>query len=203
VPTATNTRTPTATNTPVPTATNTPVPTATSTATPTRSATPTATASPTPAAIIFGLTASTGANDDSDSGYANGSPATLSVSGTLTSLSVYVGATSGAGHIRIALYTNGASGLPGSVLAQTASATAALGWNTLAVPAGTTLQPGTYWILAQTDDPATVYRITSGLPASDEVGWAPLTYGPFPPTLGGFVAFTGQAFDMYGTITTP
>src|SRR6185295_3167378 len=62
---------------------------------------------------VFGLTSSGGANDSFDNGYINGSPGTLQTAGTLQSISIYVGATSGAGHIRAAVYTNNASGVPG------------------------------------------------------------------------------------------
>ncbi len=152
--------------------------------------------------VTFGLTASTGTNDNSDFGFVNGSPGTLSVAGTLTSLSVYVGATPGTGHIRLALYTNNASGNPGTLIAQTGEAVAVAGWNTLPVPSGISLTPGIYWILAQTDNNSTVFRITSGLSSSNFVGWAPQAYGPFPSAISGFTRQASQAFDMFGTVST-
>ena len=151
--------------------------------------------------MLFGRTSSAGTNDNSDFAYINGSPFPLSTTGTLTALSVYVGATPANAHLRLALYANNASGDPGALLAQTGEALAAAGWNTLAVTGGPTLAPGTYWIVAQTDNPGTVYRVTSGLGGADYVGWAPQTYGPFPASIGGWAKFAGQAFAMYGTVS--
>ncbi|MDE3095520.1 MAG: fibronectin type III domain-containing protein [Chloroflexota bacterium] len=202
--TATSTATSTATATP--TVTVTPGgPTLTPTATPTLTSTPTVTSTPTatptaPVLATFGLTASTGVNDSSDFGYVNGSPGSLATGGTLQSLSVYVGSTPPNAHIRMAVYTNNASGNPGTLLAQTGEALAVQGWNTLSVPGGPTLAPGTYWILAQTDNVSTVYRYTTGLPASAAAGWAPQAYGAFPATISGFAKETGVSFDMYGTV---
>ncbi len=206
VPTPTNTPTPTSTATitptPIPgapTATNTPVPTATNTPTPTSTPSPTATPLP---SVTFGITTSLGTNDDSDFAFLNGATASLSTAGVLTSLSVYVGATPSNAHIRLALYTNNASGNPGTLITQTGEAVALPGWNTLPVPPGTTLAPSMYWIVAQTDNPGTVYRVASGLAASNFVGWAPQTYGPFSTAVSGWTKFSGQSFDMYGTVST-
>src|SRR5205085_11281382 len=110
-----------------------------------------------------------------------------------------LGAASGSAHGRAAVYTNNASGLPGSLLAQSADTPAQLGWNTLPISGGPALAAGTYWIVAQTDDASTVFRITSGLPASNAIGWVGQAYGAFPASISGFTKQTGQAFDMYGT----
>ena len=163
--------------------------------------TATATTGPPVTTATFGLNATTGANDSGDSGFLNGSPAALATGGALQSLSVYVGATPANAHIRIAVYTNNASGNPGSLLAQSASVVAVQGWNTVPVT-GAYLTPGTYWILAQTDNAATVYRITSGLPASNAIGWTAQAYGAFPSTVASISKQTGSAFDMYGTVDT-
>ncbi len=215
--TATSTSTPIPTSTPTITSTPSPVPTATSTstaaapATPTATPTPTVTSTPTltPTATstpgplaLFGRTASAGTNDDSDFGYINGSRFALSVPGTLTALSVYVGATPANAHIRLALYGTNGSGDPGALLAQTGEGVAAAGWNTLAVAAGPSLTPGTYWIVAQTDNVATVYRFASGLTATDYVGWAPQAYGAFPAGISGWAKFATESFAMYGTVST-
>ncbi|MDE3095047.1 MAG: hypothetical protein KGK07_03495, partial [Chloroflexota bacterium] len=209
--TATATLTPTATSTPAPSATSTPTPTTVPGATPTMTSTPAATSTPTltPTAtntpqpvVVFGRTASAGTNDSSDFGYINGSRFALSAPGTLTALSVYVGATPANAHVRLALYGTNGSGDPGALLAQTGEAVAAAGWNTLPVTGGPPLAAGTYWIVAQTDNVATVYRVASGLTAADFVGWAPQAYGAFPAGISGWAKFASQSFAMYGTVST-
>ncbi|MHB8378072.1 MAG: hypothetical protein ACYDEB_14130 [Dehalococcoidia bacterium] len=152
--------------------------------------------------MVFGRTSSAGTDDSSDFGYINGSRFTLATPGTLTALSVYVGVTPANAHIRLALYANNGTGDPGALLAQTGEAVAAAGWNTLPVASGPLLAPGTYWIVAQTDNLGTVYRVASGLTAADFVGWAPQVYGAFPAGISGWAKFAGQSFAMYGTVST-
>jgi hypothetical protein len=197
-----------ATPTPTGAATNTPTPTPSGpTSTPTNTAVPTATgtSTATPAGgtdVQFGITTSGGANDVSDSGFINGSNAAVTTPGTLKSLSVYVGATPTKAHVRLALYTD-VGNQPGALLAETGEAVAAIGWNTLAVVGGPAVQAGTYWIVAQTDNAATVYRIATGLPSSTFEGWTAFAYGAFPATMpAGWTNVAGQLFDMYGTVTT-
>ncbi|MHB8514311.1 MAG: glycoside hydrolase 5 family protein [Dehalococcoidia bacterium] len=191
----------TATMTPAPTATPAPLPTATSTTAPT----PTGTAVPPPTATVvavpFGRTSAAGFNDSSDWGYLNGSLASLPTSGSINSLSVYVGSTTGTARIRLALYSD-VSGMPGLLLAQTGAASAHLGWNTLPTTATPAVSVGAYWIVAQTDDPGTVYRMATALPSANAVGWAAQPYGAFPQTAAGWVAYGAQSFSMYGTVTT-
>ncbi|MHB8514474.1 MAG: hypothetical protein ACYDCT_03670 [Dehalococcoidia bacterium] len=188
---------PTATPTPTTTA----IATATATRTPTPAGTPAATQTPLPV-VLFGRTATSGSNDNSDFGYVNGSRFTLSTQGTLTALSLYVGATPPGAHVRLALYGTSGTGDPGALLAQTGDAVATVGWNTLAVPGGPLLAPGTYWIAAQTDNTGTVYRVAAGLTSSDFVGWAPQTYGPFPAGISGWTKLANQSYAMYGTVST-
>ncbi|HEX5480697.1 MAG TPA: hypothetical protein VFY79_13350, partial [Dehalococcoidia bacterium] len=123
------------------------------------------------------------------------------VTGTLASLSVYVGATPAGAHLRLALVTD-ASGGPGALVAQTGEAIAVAGWNTLPVSGGPALTPGTYWILAQTDNPGTVWRYQSGS-GTTVLAWHSLAYGPFPGAApAGWSTWANHIFDMYGTVTT-
>jgi glucose/arabinose dehydrogenase len=200
-PTLVPSNTPTATPTLVPTATptNAPPPTATNTATATR--TPTAT--PTQVAPVtqdFGVTTSGGANDDMDYGAMDGSPAVLSSPGTLLSLSVFIGATAPGAKVRMALYNINSSSNPSSLITQTGEADAVLGWVTIPVPAGVNLTAGTYFIATQTDNPATVYRVQGGLPASNYTGWRVFGYASFPSTFGSVKKVSGEAYDMFGTV---
>jgi hypothetical protein len=218
-PTRTLTPTPTMTRTPTPLPTQTPTATATGTvtlqsatptATPTRTPTPTPTTpanSPTPsqtagaASLNFGRTSTGGQNDWMNFGYLNGYRATLSQPGTLQSLSVYAGATSPGARLRIALYTNSA-GSPGTLIAQTGEGNVAVGWNTLAVPGNVPLSSGTYWIVAQTDDPQTLLRIAFNQASGQHAGWTPRTYGAFPATIPTWERHSRMAFSMYGSVQT-
>src|SRR6185295_6751674 len=59
---------------------------------------------------------------------------------------------------------------------------------------------GQYWLVAQTDNSGTVYRVTAGMPSSTFVGWAPQAYAAFPSTISGWSKGSTQAFSMYGTV---
>lgn len=205
-PTATATSTPTVT--PTPTVGNTPtaMPTPTVTSTPTLTPSPAVTNAPTVTPTVapttnFGVTNSAGTNDYGDANYMNGSPYVLNVTGTLASLSVYVGATPAGAHLRLGLYAD-ASGGPGTLVAQTGEAIAVAGWDTLPVTGAPAVTPGTYWIIAQTDNNGTVWRYQNGT-GTDVVAWHQFAYGAFPasaPT--GWGTWANKTFDMYGTVTT-
>ena len=62
------------------------------------------------------------------------------------------------------------------------------------------LTAGTYWIVAQTDDASTVYRMADGLTSSSALGWTPMPYGSFPTSAGGWTSVGDMAFSMYGTV---
>ncbi|MDE3096045.1 MAG: hypothetical protein KGK07_08590 [Chloroflexota bacterium] len=175
--------------------TATPAPTASQTSAPAATATPAISPAP---ALTFGNAAPAFSIDSSDYAYLNGSDATLAFAGTLLSLSVYVGATAPGAHLRLALYRADATGDPGALLVQTPATAAVVGWNTLPSPP-LALAAGTYWIVAQTDSPATVYGYTTG-PPSVRWGWAPYTYGPFPVSAGPWQLQAGHSFAMYGTV---
>lgn len=192
-----------------PTATKTPAPNATATRTSTRTATKTAvpaTATKAPAAtatvvrtVLFGQTSSAGYNDDSNWKYVDGSRVTLSAGGSLQSLSLYVGATSPGALIRLAIYGE-VAGNPDQLIAETGEATAKVGWNTIPVIGNATLTPGVYWLMAQTNDPETVYRINDNMSSSSFMGWAPQPYGDFPEEIGSFYMESNSTVSMYGTV---
>ncbi len=182
-------------------------PTSTPTATvpplPTNTPTPTSTPVPPGQTLTFGYTSTVGVNDNSDYGDLNGSPATVTATGTLLSLSVYAGAVTPGSHIRLALYSADAGGNPGQLLTQTGDAAASAGWNTVAT-SPVVLSPGTYWIIAQTDGVGTVYRVASGLGPSYAVAWTgqAYPYGAFPSTVSPWLVTPNQSFSMYGTMLT-
>ena len=166
----------------------------------------TAVAAPSPTAtsasgspLVFGRTSAAGYNDGSDSGYLNGTRVVLSQAGSLESLSVYVGATSGTGRVALALYTD-TSGAPGARIAVTSASIAQPGWNSLATLTSPQIAAAAYWVVAQTDDPGTVYRMTTDLTAGAAAGWAPHSFGHFPASVSGWVSVSGESFSMYGTV---
>ena len=166
--------------------------------------TPTATSTPAPGTTAnFGSQSFAAGNDNGESNYLNGSPATLGTGGTLTSLSLYAGAVSAGAHIRLALYSSDASRNPLALLAESATTPVVQGWNSLAVPP-VSLAPGTYWIFAQTDSAGVGYGYASGLGAGATWGWTSQTvpYSTFPTTVGRLSTFAGSAFAMYGTVST-
>jgi hypothetical protein len=208
-PSASGTASPTSTpnaNSATATLTPTASPPATSTATPTASPTATSTATvtatplATPVLVTFGRTSTSGVNDTINYGWLTGYRATLGQAGKLKSLSVYVGATSPGAHLRVALYTNGGNGRPGTLIAQTAEANASLGWNTLPVPGDLPLAAAQYWIIVQTDDPQTLlrYAYTSG--SGEQAGWTNGAYGAFAQTIPSWELSPGTAYSMYGSI---
>lgn len=135
-------------------------------------------------------------------GYLSGYRATLSRAGTLKSLSVHVGATSPGARIRLALYTNNASGNPGTLIAQTGEANAAAGWNTLPIAGSVPLSATRYWIVALTDDPETVFRMAFNQGSGQMAGWTPANYGTFPSTIQAWEKYAWIAYSMYGTVQT-
>ena len=71
--------------------------------------------------------------------------ATLSLAGTLTSMSFYVSKVGGT--LKLAVYdATGPSGGPGNLKASTASFTPVKGWNTQNVTFQTLIPAGTYWL---------------------------------------------------------
>ena len=187
--------------TPTQVATRTVAPSATRTAaaTATRTAAPSAT-QPVGQMLTFGHTSSAGVNDSSDWNYINGTNVALQGTGTLASLSAYAGAASPGSHLRLALYTSTAAGMPGVKLAETAEGSANLGWNTLSTLQRPLITTGSYWIMAQTDAVNTVFVIASGGGSSSYVGWTPQPYGAFPASVNGWYALQNSAFAAYGTI---
>jgi hypothetical protein len=197
-PTPSSTLNPSSTNTPVlPTATPTPiVPTFTATPTllltatqtpltapsSTASMTPLATASPTPLACPqsfffgYGLTGSntlsfTGNRFDSES-------AVLPEDASVNTLMVECTAASG-GQITMAIYADG-GGVPGTLLAQSASQVAVLGWNSLPILA-LSLPAGRYWLAVEAQSGVSIAYDTG---SSGDEYFQTLSYGAAPASFG-------------------
>jgi len=121
--------------------------------------------------------------------------ASLSVAGTVTSISFYSGVS---GNVKVGIYTdsNGPNSLVVGPVEKTGSTAGA--WNTVAVTQ-TSLTAGTYWLCAQSN--------TAGAKKYDSVGtmrWlATLTYGGTWPNPGGTGWYSGSYSDsIYATYTT-
>src|SRR5690606_19572729 len=87
---------------------------------------------------------------------------TASVTGTVTSVSVYVDSTDGS-NVQMGVYNDDGSGTsPDTLLTNSSIQTVSTGWNTLSVP-GVPIQSGTVYWIAFTGNGATTYRTdTSG-----------------------------------------
>lgn len=196
------TNTPTATrtwtNSPSPTMTDTSVPTPSFTRTQTAGSSPTDTpvSSSTPTetpvtgcAYTFGKT-SVGANPVDNAGYLDVNKYTLTECGTVSTLSLYVAATTG-GSARMALYTDNA-GIPGSLLSESAAVTVSVGWNTIDIP-DVLLGPGNYWIGLQTQAGVQVVY-DNGVMGDDP--YLNYTFGAFPAVLPAMTLWNAL-YSMY------
>jgi hypothetical protein len=112
---------------------------------------------------------------------------------TLTALGIVI-ATAG-NHMTLALYTNtGTGGAPGTLLASTASVTAAAGANE--IPVGNiTLAPGTYWIMGEYDSPGPY--ISDDNCGCNMIDYTSVTYPSVPSTFPAPTTYTGGHFPYY------
>ena len=126
---------------------------------------------------------------------------TLSVPGTIQSLSLYVSTASG--NMYLGIYdATGPSGGPGNLLATTASFAATTGWNTENVITPVALSAGTYWLAFVLSSNTLVVKETSGGPGD----------AYYSPALGSYSALPSPAFtttptngttrySLYATVT--
>ena len=100
-----------------------------------------------------------------------GVQATLAVSATLRSISVYSG--DAGSSLFLGVYTD-AGNVPGNLIASTALFTTTLGLNTVPTTSNPVLSPGTYWIAAQFQqfvNPFTGYFDSGGLGSYNAATW--------------------------------
>ena len=129
-----------------------------------------------------------------------GSPGgnTLSVSGIVLSISIYV-ASGAAGNILLGIYDNtGAAGQAGTLLASCPSTAITNGWNTIPVSAQATLPIGTYWFAFTPSSTAPVFGTETA--AGFTQFKSGLTY-TMPGTAPTFTSNTTQSFGMYATLS--
>lgn len=148
--------------------------------------------------LNVGVTALLPTTDSGNAGLIVAQKVSLGTAGTLQSLSFYTN--NNVGNIKMALYdATGAGGTPGAKLAETASVTTVIGWNT--VPTGTkpSLAIGTYWMVYEVSNNALTFKSGSGgnyILKSQTYGTMPT---PFPT--GSTTAGT-TSWSFYMTIAT-
>ena len=104
--------------------------------------------------------------------------ATLSQTATITSLSFYVDLADG--NLRLGIYdATGPGGGPGALMAQTASFTPVVGWNTQNVITPVSLPAGKYWLAYFPSSPSLQFAANFGI-GPFVAAW--LWFGPMPAT---------------------
>jgi len=152
-----------------------------------------------PGAVLIG-TQTVGSNrDDNPSGYAEAFKATATASGTITSISVYVDATSTATQLVTGLYASNGSH-PGVLLTQgSLSAPVAGAWNTVPVPNATISAGVIYWIAILGPSGTLRFRDTlSGAAASAEAS-AQSTLTSLPATWTTGSSFPNAPLSAYAS----
>lgn len=129
--------------------------------------------------------------------YLLGEPITTTVSGNLKKFGFIYG-TAG-GNVKIGIYTNNASNLPGTLVAQLPSTAIQAGSVEVALPSAVNLPAGTYWFLGIHDIGAPLYYTTGSTnvvaytsqPFANEL---PTTFPASPST------YSGQSFNWWFVI---
>lgn len=145
----------------------------------------------------MGLTTVPSGTDGGNGNMLLAQQATLTQSGTLTSISFYV-KTAG-GNLRLGVYdATGTGGKPGALKAQTASFTPVVGWNTVVTTTTPTLAAGTYW-LAYNPSSSTLQFPWQG---TGTVWWRSFTFASLPSTFGTTSGgSTATSWSIYATLT--
>jgi phosphatidylinositol-3-phosphatase len=182
--------------------------TATATATASATATPSATATATPTATAgaarLGYAAVGQQTDSGNANYLNGSRFTAAGGGTVTSMSVYLGAADAAphNHYQLAIYADD-GGAPGALVARSATGTVAPNaWNTLPLSAALTANTA-YWLMYNTDASAAAlnemrYDASGGVPYAYSSASVP--FGAWPAAFGPADVYAA-AYSIYATYT--
>ncbi|MDB5077852.1 MAG: Mo-co oxidoreductase dimerization domain protein, partial [Chloroflexi bacterium] len=142
--------------------------------------------------------------DAGDSNNINGSRFTASSGGTISSMSVYVGAISAApnNQYQLAIYTD-TNGVPGTLLASSATGTlTANSWNS--IPVSATLSPNTaYWLAYNTNGTSNLNSLQYDSPVTgvtEMFSTAAVTFGSWPSTFSA-TTVPSWAFSIYATIS--
>ena len=146
-----------------------------------------------PGPVIIGQTNVLAGQGSGDANQLQGIKATLGQSATIQSLSINFKAV--AGNSILSIYTD-SSNRPGALVAQTAAFTPVVGWNTRNVTSPVLLNPGSYWLIWQTNNASMGIAYGNG-GTSIANGY---NYGP-PPAV--FPSGGGSNFDesIYATLS--
>jgi hypothetical protein len=147
--------------------------------------------------ITMGVTAIDPTDDSGDANSIIASATILSAPANLSSLSLYV--TAAGGQVVLGVYDNsGPNGQPGKLLAQTASFTPVVGWNTAEVIAPVDLSPhGTYWLAFATNSNGLGTRYQNG----GSGAWYSAPFGALPQTFSTSPTLQGLTYSFYATLT--
>jgi hypothetical protein len=122
--------------------------------------------------------------------------AVLSTQATLQSISFYVA--TAAGQLRLGVYdSNGPSGGPGTLLANTADFTAIAGWNTKPTLQNPILPPGTYWLAYLPSSSSLAFQKAQD--GSSTGRYYALTYSPLPSPFSATTSTTPSHWSLYAT----
>jgi chitodextrinase len=145
--------------------------------------------------ITMGESSVLSTNDSGNGNLLVSQKATLAQNGVLRRMSFYV--TTASGNLRMAVYAaNGASGGPGTILAETSSFTPTAGWNTVDVLAPVTLAAGSYWLAYLPSSSTLAFR--AGGPG--EARWTSYSYGPPPATFPATTSSGTVRWSFYATL---
>jgi hypothetical protein len=155
------------------------------------------------AAGTFGVTTINASTDSNDSNTMNGAKYVAPETGTITSMSVYVGTIAAApnNQYQLAIYADSA-GAPGALIAKSATGTlTANSWNTIAVSTPVTANTN-YWLMYNTNgNSASVNDLKYASGASNQAAYKSQAFGTWPTTFGA-ATFENAQFSMYATYTT-
>ncbi|HUD02809.1 MAG TPA: choice-of-anchor Q domain-containing protein, partial [Candidatus Paceibacterota bacterium] len=108
---------------------------------------------------------------------------TVGVTGTVSQIQLYVGASAPAGHYHVALYTDN-SNQPGSLVANSTSIEKTTlttnAWNTFTFASNPSVTAGTYWIATEGDHDFSRERPVAG--SGGRESYQTIAYGAFPAT---------------------
>ena len=152
-------------------------------------------------------TQSVGAGNDSNANGVQAAPIVPGTTGTISSISVYIKsvAASPNNHIQVGVYSN-SGGNPGTLLANSSTAVATVGWNTLSVGGATLVSGTTYWI-AMAEDGASGFATNTGGGPANSTNYDTTSGYTLPGTAGnpgayGSTSNSADVMSIYATLAT-
>lgn len=162
------------------------------------------TASTTNTYASLGNTAIGTADDGSDNNIINAAKYTTGASGTLTSLSVYIGCPVSAApnnQFRLALYSSNSGGTAPQTLLTQNSGTLVTGWNMVSVPTTTVTSGTAYWIAFNTNGTAIANNCFRESTTGGTSVWSSAyTYAAMPASWPGTVSGSASNPSFYGRV---